>query len=40
MGTTKVHLSLVEKILITESGRRRSLTWANFWQVFMGRKVS
>ena len=40
MIITRVQLSLVEKILITESGAHRTSNQANFWQLFWGRQVN
>ena len=37
--TTRVRLSFVEKILLTESGTRRNSNWTNYRQIFLGRQV-
>ena len=37
--TTRVRLSLTENILITKFGACRSSKWANFSQIFLGRKL-
>ena len=40
MITTKLHLSHIEKILITESGGRRSSNCAHFLLIILGRQVT
>ena len=36
---SKFPQTVFEKILLTKSEVRRSSNWANFWQIFWGRKV-